>query len=66
MIKKKKKKTFQTYWDHTHWKVPSQMECGKMRKLLKLRSPDLEFIKEIIKVGGKGVGIRADSEGRRI
>lgn len=28
------------------------MENGKMTKLLKL-SPDLEFIKEIIKVGGK-------------
>ena len=27
-----------------------------MRKLLKLRSADLEFIKEITKVGGKGGG----------
>lgn len=47
-----KKKYFQIYWDHIHWKVPSEMENGKMTKLLKL-SPDLEFIKEIIKVGGK-------------
>lgn len=53
---KKKKKFFQIYWDHIHWKVPSETERGKMRKLLKLRSPDLEFIKEIIKVGGKGGG----------
>ena len=43
-----KKKNFQIYWDHIHWKVPSEMENGKMTKLLKL-SPDLEFIKEIIK-----------------
>lgn len=49
---KKKKKPFQIYWDHIHWKVPSEMENGKMMKLLKL-SPDLEFIKEIIKVGRK-------------
>lgn len=52
MILKKKKKPFQIYWDHIHWKVPSEMENGKMTKLLKL-SPDLEFIKEIIKVGRK-------------
>ena len=53
---KKKKKLFQICWDHIHWKVPSETELGNMRKLLKLRSADLEFIKEITKVGGKGGG----------